>query len=101
RNWLRLFSDVHAGKEFSLNVYGTSRTPAEFKTCANLVSPLTLAPSLLQRPVAYGVPGLRTLEGRWDLRPHPNRVVVISEEELGVFAKLVGEDDISTLAVRL
>lgn len=98
-NELFLFEEIHHATEFSVNVYGSPRSPS-FLSSANLLVPATLDKSL-DHDGSGDIPGIQHASGGWDVRPHRERVVVIDKHALRTYARLVEADDAPPLEARL
>ncbi|MEO7034253.1 MAG: hypothetical protein ABI548_10205 [Polyangiaceae bacterium] len=81
-----LFSDIHNLVRYSINVYAALRSP-NFLNLSSLFVPDTISASLGHHGDGE-VPGIKTLEGTWDVRGHRSRVVRIDTKVLGLFASL-------------
>ncbi|MFD6038997.1 Eco57I restriction-modification methylase domain-containing protein [Streptomyces griseoincarnatus] len=89
-NQLYLFAKpVGHSSHFSINVYGKGRD-ISFQHVSWLLHPSVLVKSL--RHGGEGpVPGVKD-GGRWDLRPHRKRIIVVNEERLREWRDLAGEE---------
>ena len=90
RNTLGLF-DIDGRNQYSLNVYGPVSDKVLFNNVCTLFHPATLEESLSQKSSCFELPLERTDDGKWDLRGHPDRVVVVSEDTLATFASLYND----------
>ncbi|APF40835.1 DNA methyltransferase [Neomicrococcus aestuarii] len=98
-NELSLFEiDHHVS--YGVHVYGRSEETPSFKMAASLYHPDTVVRSL-QHEGRTEVPGLKTAEGKWDTRPHPERVVNVNLETLKVWAEILDEPGTSPLHARM
>ncbi|MCP4693430.1 MAG: SAM-dependent DNA methyltransferase, partial [Desulfobacterales bacterium] len=100
KNELKLFADVHDQKSFSLSVFGPKKEEISFLNVANLYSPATLAYCHGHDRPEDPVPGIKTAEGKWELRGHAHRIVQITEKELGLFAS-VFENNVASKEAKL
>lgn len=89
-NEVKLFPEIHNNIKYSINIY---KSPAQgeqdfnFLSVANLFSPSTLSECL--ESVGLGpVPGIKDDMGQWELQGHPQRVIAVDEQILGLFARL-------------
>jgi hypothetical protein len=82
-------------------IYGSSQQEASFRHIVNLFHPTTIALSLVHDSPQDLVPGIKTEEGKWNIRPHCHRVVTITETELELFAKLLEDGNTPPLQARL
>ncbi|GAB2895658.1 DNA methyltransferase [Neomicrococcus lactis] len=99
RNAMLLF-EVHDGVFYGVHVYGGPRSEVNFVMAASLYHPDTVTRSL-QHEGGSEVPGLKTAEGRWDTRPHPQRIVRVDEETLRVWAEILDEPGTTPLHARM
>ncbi len=89
-NEMKLFADVHNNTTFSINIYGRSLEKISFSHIANLFSPNTIDSTLTSLPTSR-VGGYKDDNGRWNVAGHPDRLISVNEEALGLFAKLYDE----------
>nr|WP_312638355.1 class I SAM-dependent DNA methyltransferase [Rhodococcus qingshengii] len=78
-NERKLF-EIKDQKMFGVNIYGSSRK-VEFLNSCWLYLPETVERSLRHDGTGYE-PGLKDLDGNWDLRPHRDRVVTVTDSVL-------------------
>ncbi|MGW4411890.1 class I SAM-dependent DNA methyltransferase [Nonomuraea sp. NPDC004702] len=79
-NELKLF-EIQDQKHFSVNVYGPPTPEPRFLHAVSLYHPDTVLRSL-HHDGSGDEPGLKDPNGDWDLRPHRNRVAVVTDETL-------------------
>ncbi|MGW7477072.1 class I SAM-dependent DNA methyltransferase [Nonomuraea muscovyensis] len=79
-NELKLFEIQHQ-KHFSVNVYGPPAPEPRFLHAVSLYHPDTVQRSL-HHDGSGDEPGLKDPNGDWDLRPHRNRIAVVTDETL-------------------
>jgi hypothetical protein len=101
KNELDLFPDVDHHKIFSLNVYRANSEDVHFTAMANLYHPSTINSSRHHHRVTDLIPGIKTDDGKWELRGHHNRIVDIRSADLGLFAKLFESGGTMALEARL
>ncbi|MFG3249504.1 hypothetical protein [Streptomyces sp. NPDC048187] len=90
-NRLQIFEDVGPTRKFSINIYGCSKAP-KFTHVSWLYSPETLRSSIThdgQGPL----PGIKH-NGKWDSRPHSDRLVQVDSARLTEWNRLSGENTI-------
>ncbi|AQS69865.1 Eco57I restriction-modification methylase domain-containing protein [Streptomyces pactum] len=89
-NELLLFAKpVNNSTHFSVNVYGKDQD-VSFQHMSWLLHPSVLVKSV--RHDGEGpVPGVKD-EGKWDLRPHRDRIVTVNEQRLREWRALAGEE---------
>ncbi|NHI05479.1 hypothetical protein STPH2_0842 [Streptomyces sp. KO7888] len=90
-NRLQLFDEVEATRQFSINIYGNKRTP-EFTHVSWLFDPATLTESACHDGNGP-LPGIKH-EGKWELRPHKNRLVLVNIARLTEWNALSGEEGV-------
>nr|WP_211339825.1 class I SAM-dependent DNA methyltransferase [Solirubrobacter pauli] len=78
-NELKLF-EIQNQRRYGVHVYGSARWP-EFKQAASLYHPDTVERSL-KHDGSGPEPGIKDLDGNWDLRPHAARIVDATSETL-------------------
>lgn len=97
-NELSLF-EIHNLVAYGVHVYGGSRTP-DFLMATNLYHPETVVGSL--RHDGFGPePGLKTEEGKWDLRPHRSRITHVDLARLASWHALLEEPTTPILRTRM
>ena len=102
-NELTLFvgTNDHGRMRFSINIYGNAQPEVSFRHMVNLFHPSTIAPSFVHDRAHELVPGIKTAEGKWNIRPHCHRVVTITRTELELFTKLLEDADTPPMQARL
>ncbi|WP_067859117.1 Eco57I restriction-modification methylase domain-containing protein [Nocardia shimofusensis] len=89
RNALKIFREIDNGVEYGVHVYGAV-SDVHFMQGSSLYHPDMAARSL--RHDGNGLaPGLKNSEGHWDVRPHAERIVPVTESELAGWAALIDE----------
>ncbi|KSV16610.1 hypothetical protein CY91_04760 [Dehalococcoides mccartyi] len=87
-----LFAEVGHPEVFSLNIYHNANSPS-FEIISNLFEPKTI--DECYNDVVVGiVPGIKDEDNNWNSQGHPERRIVITKNELLVFAKIF--DDTNT-----
>lgn len=91
KNQLMLFADIGDRNAFSINVYGAEFESVQFPAIFNLFHPSTIGKC---RDVDSGqiLPGIKNEKGKWDLRGHPERVILIANDELELFCNLMEDE---------
>lgn len=89
-NALMLFSEVHDQVRFSINIYGANKEEIKFNHICNIFSPSTIDQSF-EPARQKNVPGMKGNDGKWCLIGHPDRLVVITSDELKLFSILFDE----------
>lgn len=86
RNEKRLF-EIHNAKEYGVHIYG-SPGRIRFVQGASLYHPDTVTRSF-DHNGGGPAPGVKDLDGDWDLRPHAERIIEVTEPQLSTWAALV------------
>ena len=86
QNQLKLFEDIGNAKQYCVGIYGRRFESPEFRLLSWMLHPDTMNGSLAG--ASGPAIGLKTRSGSWDLRPHADRVVSVSEPLLGAWADL-------------
>ena len=81
----------HGRMRFSLNVYGSKREQVHFESIANLYEPSTIDECFESDGIGE-TPGIKDSKGNWCIAGHRNRIIVVGDEELSIFAKLYGSE---------
>ncbi|MFH1953317.1 MAG: hypothetical protein ABIL06_17080 [Pseudomonadota bacterium] len=86
--------------KYSINIYESGRTQILFKSIANLFAPKTVDACMAHEGTG-AVPGIKGEDNKWDVRGHQERIITVSERELGLFAKLYDPESTPALQARL
>jgi hypothetical protein len=81
--------DIHNAKEYGVHIYGAVNQ-VRFLQGASLYHPDTVTRSLVHDGTGPA-PGVKDEEGRWDLRPHAERIIEVTERQLSNWAALIDE----------
>ncbi|KAF0842569.1 Eco57I restriction-modification methylase domain-containing protein [Nocardia caishijiensis] len=94
RNEFKLFTEINNTRQYGVHVYG-SDSDVRFLQGSALYHPDVPARSLQARRSGYDsstiVPGVKDPDGKWDVRPHPERIIEITESDLAGWATLIDE----------
>ncbi|MGW3255373.1 class I SAM-dependent DNA methyltransferase, partial [Streptomyces fungicidicus] len=88
-NRASIFPDIHANTEFSINIYG-AESRVSFTHVSWLFSPETLTESL-GHDGRGPLPGIKH-KGKWELRPHLNRLISVNAAHLTEWNRLSGDN---------
>ncbi|MBY4040269.1 class I SAM-dependent DNA methyltransferase [Rhodococcus fascians] len=99
RNELKLFSEINHTRLFGVHVYG-QLSAVKFIQGTSMYHPETAARSL-HHDGSGPAPGVKDQNGHWDVRPHAQRVLTITEQELKSWAELVEELGTPALETRM
>ncbi len=101
QNQRKLFREVQNEKRFGLTVSAASPTPDNtFFVVCNLFEPATVDRSL-GHDGEGAVPAIKTEANEFETRGHANRLVLVGESELGLFASLFDSVGTPTREARL
>lgn len=89
-----LFSDIPHREEFSINVFAGIADEVCFRHMSNVFHPSTILLSQSQSTSHDAVPGIKTDNNEWNLKPHTSRVVLVDQHSLQMFCELL-EDDVT------
>ena len=92
----------HGRLKFSINVFGnvSGRIPS-FKAMANVFLPRTIEDSQKHFDLQDPIPGIKDSRGTWETRGHAARIIIITEHELALFARLFEDADTPPMEARL
>ncbi|OYO23441.1 restriction endonuclease subunit M [Enemella dayhoffiae] len=97
-NELQLF-EVHHLVTYGVHTYGSRRSP-RFLNASTLYHPDTVERSLRHSGDGPS-PGFKDDDGRWDLRPHAQRIVTVTENELAVWRDVLESDEVPAADTRM
>ncbi|PZE61273.1 class I SAM-dependent DNA methyltransferase [Curtobacterium sp. MCPF17_001] len=90
-NELQLF-DIGHQKQYSVNIYASLSADISFINASWIYHPATIVRSLLHS--GEGVePGYKDPQGAWDVRPHANRIITVTQETLATWHAFL-EDEV-------
>jgi hypothetical protein len=98
RNSFNLF-EIQSTRHFAVHIYAAERTPS-FMHAVTIHHPSTIERSILHDGTGT-IPGIKTEDGDWDLRPHRERIVKVDLAVLQTWAALVEDPDIPTEETRM
>src|SRR5690625_1610178 len=98
-NELKLFEDVHDQKDYGIHVYGPRRR-IWFLNAASLYHPDTVVRSL-GHDGSGPEPGIKDPDGNWDLRPHRNRIISVTDEALETWNEVLGSTGLPPRQTRM
>jgi hypothetical protein len=99
-NELQLFAEVGHAAKYSINIYGTRQVVPRFEQIANLFTPSTVD-ACYSHDGNGVVDGYKNGFGRWNTAGHADRIVLVGEDQLTVFAKLYDDPGTSPRHARL
>jgi hypothetical protein len=101
RNEFKLFNDVDNHTTFSINIFhGFAHKPC-FLNINSLFHPSTIAACRNHHRPDEPVPGIKTDDGKWEVRGHVKRIITMTEHELSLFIRLFEDGDTPPMAARL
>lgn len=89
QNQLKLFAEIGNTREYGVHVYGHP-DHVRFLQAASLYHPDTVTRSIPHNG-SGSTPGVKDDEGRWDLRPHAERIIEVTDTQLSTWATLIDE----------
>lgn len=96
-NELSLFAEVHHNTIFGANIYSGKRSEISFYSISNLFHPSTIYTSFIpnQQGVTDGIKIKDSVSGKyvWNLKPHSDRLVHFTQNELQFVAKVFENSD--------
>ena len=98
-NEANLFEEVGHPVPFTINVYGPT-SAIKFRAISRAQIPSTIDGSVVHDGRGP-VPGVKTIDGEWDRRPHAERVITVDEVALRGFASLYDPPGTSAAEARL
>jgi len=99
QNEKRLFPIGNQAK-FGVNIYSHAVAHVRFDHISNLLLPPTIDASYESDGTGL-VPCIKSADGEWELTGHSDRVILVTDVELGLFAKLYDEPGTSPRHARL
>lgn len=99
-NEMLLFAEVDNHTRYSINIYGQTRDAPNFDQLANLFVPSTVD-SCYQHDGEGLVGGYKNEAGQWNTAGHKQRIVIVDDAALAVFARLYDEPGTPALRARL
>ncbi|MCT1367603.1 Eco57I restriction-modification methylase domain-containing protein [uncultured Kocuria sp.] len=90
-NLRHLFSEIDGKISFSINIYGSLRSP-EFLSAVSMYHPATVTGSLNHNGDGPE-PGFKDAEGNWDMSPHRSRVQHVGATDLQVWHRVMEGND--------
>jgi len=94
------FSEVEHQRRFSLNIYRGKTDNFGFDQFTNAFLASQVEDSYQDQDGIGPVPALKTLEGRWDIRGHRDKIVRIEREQLSVIHAITGDSDLPLFEAR-
>jgi hypothetical protein len=91
--------EIQHQKRYGVNVYGHEQGVA-FLQAASLYHPSTVEASL-KHDGSGTEPGIKDLDGHWDLRPHSSRIVRVDAETLASWHAVLETDDVPIAQTRM
>jgi hypothetical protein len=98
-NELKLY-EIHDQKRYGVHVYGRPADRVNFLMASSLYHPDTVERSL-KHDGSGDEPGLKDPEGNWDMRPHRERVLEVTDATLKTWHAIMEEDSIPVRQTRM
>ncbi len=90
KNNAYIFSEISDKRDFGVHVYGTVQHSIEFLQAGWIYHPGVVERSF-DHDGSGQPPGVRDDQDNWDMRPHAERIVTVSEPQLAAWAALIDE----------
>ena len=87
QNELRLFQDVGHAKTFCLSIFSNKETDT-FDWITNVFDPQTIDQCYDETAIQKTVPGIKDVNGDWNISGHPHRRIIVTKKELATFARV-------------
>lgn len=98
-NKLGLFDISKDEKNFDVSVYGSQNEEPHYLFASSAHHPKSIVESL-SHDGSGPVPGFKTDDGDWDLRPHRDRIITVDEDTLKVWNSIIEEPGTPLLETR-
>ena len=93
QNAFSLFQDIDWHNKFSINIYSNEKKKnIDFFHMSNLFHPKTIEASYKHNNLNEDVPGIKTIESKWNTLPHYDRLVRVNLETLKNFSSYLDGD---------
>ena len=96
RNQLKLFAEIGDRVDYGIHVYSGPQTKPSFESIHNLFHPSTVIPSFYHTGTG-NAGGVKKLDENdsfvWNIEPHADRVVRVTQDELAIFARTFEDSD--------
>lgn len=90
-NELKLFSEVPHDQKFGIHLYGGWKVNISFDSIHNLYHPSTVDASYVHN--GNGICEGYKVGGKWNIKPHKNRIVHFTINELTLLSNLIGDNE--------
>jgi hypothetical protein len=101
QNELQLFKEVGHAKKFEISIFSSSNTEnIQFQFIANLFHPITIDKSF-EHHGEYLIPGLKSIDNKWELSGHKDRIINIEKDILLTFSKIYDDLNADPAHVRM
>ena len=91
-NELQLF-EIHHLVNYGVHIYGSPRDTADFAMATSLYHPDTVERSLVHDGSGEE-PGIKDPHGHWDMRPHRNRIIEVTDDTLKTWHAVLEDDSV-------
>jgi len=101
KNDFLLFLDVDNHMTFSMNIFGSRKETLEFFAIFNLVLPEGIDSSRYSSAPTSRLPGIKTDDGKWETKGHPDRIILINEDVMSNLVRLYESEETLPAQARL
>jgi hypothetical protein len=98
-NELKLY-EIQDQKRYGVHIYGRPLDSVSFVMASSLYHPDTVERSM-RHDGTGDEPGFKDPEGRWDLRPHHNRIIEVTDATLKTWHAVLEEDSVPVRQTRM
>lgn len=99
-NELQLYPEVHHLVSYGVHVYASLPTAVAFQMATSLYHPDTVRRSF-EHDGDGAEPGLKDLDGKWDVRPHRNRIIHVDEAVLRTWHAVLEDESVPVRQTRM
>ncbi|WP_043731174.1 DNA methyltransferase [Nocardia asiatica] len=99
RNEIKLFTEINHTRQYGVHVYG-AESAVSFIQGAAIYHP-DVATRSIHHDGSGPAPGVKDPDGRWDVRPHAERVIEVTESQLAGWAALIDEPGTRAVEARM
>lgn len=100
QNELKLFNDIDHHSTFSINIYKNNQGSVNIQHIANLYTPQTIY-FCFDHDGHGSIPGIKDDDNNWCVQGHKERIILVSQKELDLFALLYDAEETPALEARL
>lgn len=92
--------EVHHLVSYGIHVYGAESASVDFAMATSIYHPSVIERSMLHDGSGQE-PGLKDPEGNWDVRPHRNRIIRVTDDTLATWHAILESDTVPVSQTRM